>query len=46
MANIIELGGPYIVKTNHGVGIEFKYGWSEIIIENGSCIKIICTDDV
>ena len=46
MEDIIELsGGPYIVKTNQGGGIEFRYGWSEIIIQNGNCIKIICTDD-
>jgi hypothetical protein len=46
MEDIIELsGGPYIVKTNQGGGIEFRYGWSEINIQNGNCIKIICTDD-
>jgi len=46
MADIIELsGGPYIVRTNKGGGIEFRYGWSEINIENGNHIKIICTDD-
>jgi hypothetical protein len=46
MADIIELsGGPYIVRTNKGGGIEFRYGWSEINIQNGNCIKIICTDD-
>ena len=46
MADIIELsGGPYIVRTNKGGRIEFRYGWSEINIQNGNCIKIICTDD-
>ena len=46
MADIIELGGgPYIVRTNKGGGIEFRYGWSEINIENGNCIKVICKDD-
>ena len=46
MADIIELaGGPYIVRTNSANGIEFRYGWAELNIENGNCIKIICTDD-
>lgn len=46
MNNRIELsGGPYIVRKNEGGGIEFSYGWSEIIIENGNCIKVVCKDD-
>ena len=46
MADIIELGeGPYVVKTNSGGGIEFAYGWSELHIENGTNIRVICTND-
>ena len=46
MADIIELsGGPYIVMTNGGGGIEFRYGWAELNIENGNYIKVICTDE-
>ena len=46
MTDTIELGGgPYLVKKNEGGGFEFRYGWSEINIENGNCIKVICTDD-
>ena len=46
MEDIIELsGGPYIVETNKGGGIEFRYGWSEINIQNGNCVKILCKDD-
>jgi hypothetical protein len=46
MSDIIELcGGPYIVKTNSANGIEFRYGWAELNIENGNCIKVICKDD-
>ncbi len=30
MLDIIKLsGGPYIVETNKGGGIEFRYCWSE-----------------
>ena len=46
MNDKIELsGGPYIVKRNKGGGIDLRYGWSELIIENGNCIKVVCTDD-
>ena len=46
MTDVIELGGgSYVVRKNDGGGIEFRYGWSEIIIENGNCIKVICKDD-
>jgi hypothetical protein len=45
MADTIILGdGPYIVKKNLGGGIEFRYGWSEIIIE-GNSVKVSCMDD-
>lgn len=46
MSDIIELaGGPYIVRRNSGGGIEFNYGQSELNIENGTNIKVICKDD-
>ena len=46
MSDNIELtGGPYIVMTNGYGGIEFRYGWAELNIENGNCIKVICKDD-
>ena len=46
MDDIITLGGgSYIVKKNPGGGIDFRYGYSEIEIVNGNCIKVRCIDD-
>lgn len=37
-------GGPYIVRINKGGGIEFEYGWAELII-NKNNIQVICEND-
>ena len=37
-------GGPYVVKTNKGGGIEYEYGWAELII-NKNNVKVVCEND-
>lgn len=41
---IILGGGPFVVKTNEGGGIEREFGWSELII-NKNNIEVTCEDN-
>lgn len=38
---IILNGGPYVVRTNTGGGIEIEYGWAELIIDKNN-IQVEC----
>jgi hypothetical protein len=41
---IILNGGPYIVRTNKYRGIEYEYGWVELVIDKNN-IQAICEND-
>jgi len=41
---IILNGGPYVVKKNKNGGIDYEYGWVELVIYKNN-IKAICEND-